>query len=204
MNDWNIQSRARACEVCQRAFADQQAYHTVLSEEKHELRRQDLCAACWQSQFSGATARAGFISQWQGIYEAPPPVTEAIQKETAETLLKKLIELNDPRYVAAGFILAVMLERKRILKVKEQLVREGRRTFVYEQAKTGEVFTITDPDLHLDQLEEVQRDVAHLLEHGLNPPPAAAPAPEDNAVPVAVSAQSESTSREQIAEATSG
>ena len=170
MNDWNIQSRARACEVCQRAFADQQAYHTVLSEEKHELRRQDLCAACWQSQFSGATARAGFISQWQGIYEAPPPVTEAIQKETAETLLKKLIELNDPRYVAAGFILAVMLERKRILKVKEQLVREGRRTFVYEQAKTGEVFTITDPDLHLDQLEEVQRDVAHLLEHGLNPP----------------------------------
>lgn len=204
MNDWNIQSRARACEVCQRAFADQQAYHTVLSEEKHELRRQDLCAACWQSQFSGATARAGFISQWQGIYEAPPPVTEAIQKETAETLLKKLIELNDPRYVAAGFILAVMLERKRILKVKEQLVREGRRTFVYEQAKTGEVFTITDPDLHLDQLEEVQRDVAHLLEHGLNPPPASAPAPEDNAVPVAVSAQSESPSREQIAEATSG
>lgn len=170
MNDWNIQSRARACEVCQRAFADQQAYHTVLSEEKHELRRQDLCAACWQSQVSGAPARAGFISQWQGIYEAPPPVTEAIQKETAETLLKKLIELNDPRYVAAGFILAVMLERKRILKVKEQLIREGRRTFVYEQAKTGEVFTITDPDLHLDQLEEVQRDVAHLLEHGLNPP----------------------------------
>lgn len=204
MNDWNIQSRARACEVCQRAFADQQAYHTVLSEEKHELRRQDLCAACWQSQFSGATARAGFISQWQGIYEAPPPVTEAIQKETAETLLKKLIELNDPRYVAAGFILAVMLERKRILKVKEQLVREGRRTFVYEQAKTGEVFTITDPDLHLDQLEEVQRDVAHLLEHGLNPPPATAPAPEDSAVPAAVAAQSESTSREQIAEAASG
>ena len=173
MNDWNIQSRARACEVCQRAFADQQAYHTVLSEEKHELRRQDLCAACWQSQFSGATARAGFISQWQGIYEAPPPVTEAIQKETAETLLKKLIELNDPRYVAAGFILAVMLERKRILKVKEQIVREGKRTFIYEQPKTGDVFTINDPELHLNQLEEVQRDVAALLEHGLNPPPPA-------------------------------
>jgi hypothetical protein len=73
-----------------------------------------------------------------------------------------------------------MLERKRVLKVKEQIIRDGKRTFIYEQPKTGEVFTITDPGLHLDQLEEVQRDVANLLEHGLNPP---APVAESPAVP---------------------
>jgi hypothetical protein len=69
----------------------------------------------------------------------------------------------------------VMLERKRILKVKEQIVRDGKRVFIYEQPRTGDVFTIADPDLHLDQLEAVQRDVAALLEQGLNPnaPPAA-------------------------------
>jgi hypothetical protein len=109
-------------------------------------------------------------------------VVDAIHKDTAETLLRKLIEQNDPRHVPAGYILAVMLERKRILKVKEQIVRDGKRTFIYEQPKTGDVFTITDPDLKLDQLEEVQRDVATLLEHGLNPPPAAdasAPTPAD-------------------------
>jgi hypothetical protein len=32
------------------------------------------------------------------------------------------------------------------------------------------VFTIVDPALKLDELEQVQRDVAALLEHGLNPP----------------------------------
>ena len=63
-----------------------------------------------------------------------------------------------------------MLERKRILKVKEQIVRDGKRVFIYEQPATGDVFTIADPDLRLDQLEAVQRDVAALLEHGLNPP----------------------------------
>ena len=63
-----------------------------------------------------------------------------------------------------------MLERKRILKVKEQLTRDGQRVFIYEQPKTGDIVTIVDPDLRLDQLEEVQRDVAQLLEHGLNPP----------------------------------
>lgn len=170
MNEWNIQSRAHACEACQQPFADKQAYHTLLFDVAPDLRRTDVCEACWQKQFADASIQKGLISRWQGVYEAPPPVVEAIQKETAETLLRKLIEQNDPHYVPAAFILAVMLERKRILKVKEQIIRDGQRTFIYEHPKTGDVFTINDPDLHLDQLEEVQRDVAALLEHGLNPP----------------------------------
>lgn len=173
MNEWNIQSRAHACEVCGQAFADQQMYHTLLFAEGALLRRSDVCETCAR-KVNDQRSRTGFISHWQGTYEAPPaqPV-EAIQKDTAETLLRKLVELNDPRYAPAAFILAVMLERKRLLKVKEQFTREGKRVFIYEQPKTGDIFAITDPDLHLDQLQEVQHDVAHLLEHGLNPPAAA-------------------------------
>jgi hypothetical protein len=168
--DWNIQTRSHGCEACGRLFADQESYHTLLFDEKESFRRSDVCSSCWQRQYSEARDRKGFISYWQGIYEAPPPPQDPIKKETAETVLRKLIELNDPQYVSAGFILAVMLERKRLLKVKEQLVRDGRRVFVYEQPRTGDVFTITDPQLRLDQLEQVQREVAALLEHGFNPP----------------------------------
>lgn len=170
ITEWNIQTRSHGCEACGKSFADKESYHTLLVDEKTHFRRSDLCAACWQQKFADAPGRGGFISYWQGVYEAPPPVTEAIQKETAETLLRKLIEQNDPQYIPAGFILAVMLERKRILKVKEQIIRDGQRVFVYEQPKTGDIFTIADPNLRLDQLEQVQRDVAALLEHGLNPP----------------------------------
>jgi len=184
MNEWNIQSRAHACDACQQPFADQQVYHTLLVDAPPDLRRTDVCESCWQKQFADAAIQKGLISRWQGVYEAPPPVVDAIQKETAETLLRKLIEQNDPRYAPAGYILAVMLERKRILKVKEQLVRDGQRTFIYEHPKTGDVFTINDPDLHLNQLEAVQRDVAALLEHGLNPPPASTVTPEAVTQPV--------------------
>jgi hypothetical protein len=171
MNDWNIQSRAHVCETCQQPFADKQPYRTVLFEEGKELRRSDICEPCAQKTGDLRT-RTGFISQWQGTYEAPPAqAPEAIQKETAETLLRKLIEQNDPAHAPAAYILAVMLERKRLLKVKEQIKRDGKRVFIYEHPKTGDLFAIADPDLHLDQLELVQRDVAQLLEHGLNPPP---------------------------------
>jgi len=171
MTEWNIQSRSHTCEACGKHFADKEAYHTLLFDEKAEFRRSDICQLCWQKQYSdGARERKGFISYWQGIYEAPPPAMDPIQRETAESLLRKLVERNDPHYIPAAYILAVMLERKRLLKVKEQVVRDGQRVFIYEQPLTGDVFTITDPNLQLNQLEQVQHDVAALLEHGLNPP----------------------------------
>lgn len=172
MNEWNIQSRAHICQSCGKAFADKQQYHTLLSDEKAGFNRIDVCAQCWEQQFSqGASDRKGFVSHWQGIYEAPPAApAEPIQKENAESLLRKVIESNDPKYGPAAFILAVMLERKRILKVKEQLVRDGQRVFIYEQPRTGDLFTITDPGLQLNQLDSVQRDVAALLENGFGTP----------------------------------
>ena len=182
MTEWNIQSRAHACAACGTHFADQQHYHTLLFDEKADFQRSDICQACWQKQYSeGARDRKGFISYWQGVFQAPPPPTEAIKKENAESLLRKLIELNDPRYIPAGYILAVMLERKRLLKIKEQVTRDGKRVFIYEHPQSGDVFTIIDPDLKLDQLEQVQHDVGALLEHGLTPPPETSPITTDPA-----------------------
>jgi len=205
MTEWNIQSRAHACGACGKAFGDKEIYHTLLFDERADFRRSDICAECWQKQYSeGARDRKGFVSYWQGVFEAPAPQPEPIKKETAETLLRKLIELNEPRYVPAAYILAVMLERKRLFKVKEQVMRENQRVFIYEQPGTGDVFTILDPNLQLDQLEAVQRDVAALLEHGLNPPapaptPDRGPAPEAAAESAAPAVESESESEPQPA-----
>ena len=197
MTEWNIQARAHACSACGKAFADKEAYHTLLFDEKADFRRSDICQACWQKQYSeGARDRKGFISYWQGVYLAPTPHVDAIQRENAESLLRKLIELNDPRYIPAGYILAVMLERKRLLKIKEQITREGRRVFIYEQVGTGDVFTIIDPDLQLNQLEQVQHDVAALLEHGLNPPAPPPPPTAEEPAPAEVAPDDPATTEE--------
>jgi hypothetical protein len=113
-------------------------------------------------------AKANLVSHWKGVYEAPPPVPpDAIRKDDAESLLRKLLERREERHAAAAYILAVMLERKRILRVKGQTRDNGRRIFVYEHPKSGDLFSIADPDLQLNQLAAVQCDVANLLEHGL-------------------------------------
>jgi hypothetical protein len=56
-----------------------------------------------------------------------------------------------------------MLERKRVLKqVKTEEAGEG-RVLIYEQGSTGDVFIVPDPQLRLDELENVQNEVAELL-----------------------------------------
>jgi hypothetical protein len=162
MTEWDIQPRADACTACQKPFASKQAYHTLLHMDASGYARRDLCSTCFAS-----AARDGVISYWQGEYKLPPPPPpEPIQRETAETLLRKLVESTDPSHEAARYILAVMLERKRIFRHRDT-VREddGSTLLVYEHARTGESFTIPDPKLRLDQLARVQEEVTALLHH---------------------------------------
>jgi len=160
MTEWDIQPSADACTACQKPFAGKETYHTLLSMDASGYARRDLCATCFAS-----AARDGVISYWQGEYKPPaPPPPEPIQRETAETLLRKLVESTDPSHAAARYILAVMLERKRILKHRDTVREDDEsRLLVYEHARTGESFTIPDPKLRLDQLASVQEEVAALL-----------------------------------------
>jgi hypothetical protein len=170
------------CHACEKSFEDGASYRTVLAYGNSQYLRQDICEACWNGESGGVPDRKGFISQWKGTYKAPPPAPpEAIQKDNAEGLLRKLMETEDKRWCEASYILAVMLERKRVLKVKEQIRDENGRAFVYELTRTGDIFTIPDPDLKIEELEQVQIEVAALLEHGLPvegkewPPPPSGP-----------------------------
>ncbi len=185
-NDWNIQTRANTCQGCQQKFEDKQACHTLLVPAEENYLRMDLCAGCWAKDEPAILAhKTTCLSQWQGHYEKPVPIVDAIKKENAEELLRRLIALGEARHKASCFILAVMLERKRILKSRESIQQGEGRTLVYEHARTGEVITIIDPHLRFDQLAEVQAEVSRLLDHGSEPETPAAtepslePAPAD-------------------------
>jgi len=57
-----------------------------------------------------------------------------------------------------------MLERKRVLKqIKTEEAATG-RVLIYEHGATGDVFIVPDPQLRLDELENVQNEVANLLQ----------------------------------------
>ena len=158
--DWTIQGRSHVCAVTGRQFEDGEYFYTLLYYEKAEFRREDVC----EEAFKARNENLQPFSFWRSKYEPAAVVVETVSKQTAEDLLRKYMEENEPALANARYILALMLERKRILKEREVKRNEdGALTRVYEHAKTGEVFVIPDPELRLDQVAEVQQQVASQL-----------------------------------------
>jgi hypothetical protein len=158
VENWHVKKCAKACDSCEQEFQDQQALYSRLYFDEGEYQRQDFCEKCWNKE-----DRA--LSTWKTIFIVPPPpAEEAVKKENAESLLRKLMARENDEDLNAIFILTVMLERKKILVERDiQKTEDGRKMRVYEHRKTGESFMVIDPELKLGELEQVQEEVVVLL-----------------------------------------
>src|SRR2546427_10342120 len=83
MIDWNIQSRAHACQACGKPFLDKQPYHTLLFDQKAGYERLDVCAPCWAAQYShGATAAKDSSHIGRALLNCPPFNRSRLEKKT--------------------------------------------------------------------------------------------------------------------------
>ena len=158
-NEWAIKHRADACAATQRAFAPGEYFYTLLFRDAAGFRREDLSEAAWASRNENIKP----FSFWKSRYEPlPESAPEPLGKENAEQLFRRLIASENPP-ANACYVLAAMLERKRVLKqIKTENAEKG-RLLIYEHGATGDVFIVPDPGLRLDELEHVQNEVAQLL-----------------------------------------
>jgi len=160
--EWNIKSRGHVCTICGSPLADKSPVVSVLKELPDGYERLDCHPECWRA----APRDWQPFSQWEGVYSAPPPPDkkEPLKKETADELLRSLIALEDPAMKNVVYVLAVMLERSKILVERDAKEQEDHTIIrVYEHRKTGESFVVLDPRIRLDNLAEVQGQVVALL-----------------------------------------
>ena len=159
-DDWDIKGPGSACAECAREFEDGEEFYTRLEFGPEGYIRSDYCQTCWRDEM-----KAGAVSTWRTVFHRPPPPQEPVRKETAEALLRRLIESGDESRRNVVFILAVMLERRRILVERDvQRRADGRVLRVYEHRRTGETFVILDPGLSLSEVGKVQEEVVSLLD----------------------------------------
>jgi len=161
-NEWPIKHRADVCARTQRPFAPGEQFFTLLFREGEGFRREDLSQEAWAQRNENIRP----FSFWKSRYEPPPPAPpEALGKETAEEIFRRLLAQNDPANANACYVLAVMLERKRVLKPIKTEQSGDRPVLIYEHGKTGDVFLVPEVRLRLDEIEQVQNEVSQLLKN---------------------------------------
>jgi len=164
---WEVRTRAPKCSATGIAFAEGDEVLSRLVEAPEGMVREDYRRDAWTKEL-----RENALFHWKTRFRKPQPRKEPpFKEENAEEFLRGLLERNDPAVTNTVFILAVMLERKRILVERGvQRDADGHRVRIYEHKEDGETFFIVDPELTLGQISEVQQEVA--LQLGWIQPPA--------------------------------
>jgi hypothetical protein len=162
-SDWNIRIRAELCSLTGQPFVEKQLVHSALFYLDGEYLRKDYAVADWRER----DTRPGLLSSWTSNFKpAPPAPPETLKKDDAESLLRRLIIINHPAQAPARYILALMLERKRLIREIERKTIDGQPVLIYEHINTGDVWVIHDPQLKLATMETVQTEVSRLLAEG--------------------------------------
>jgi len=160
LSDWEIKARAHRCSRTHQPFVEGDTIFTLLFRDKDGYTREDVSEGVWRQ----LKTEAAPFSFWRSCYQTPPAKPpEPVTHDSVESLLRRLLRENLPSQMNARYVLAVMLERKRVLRQVGARETDGGRILVYEVAKTGEVFLIVDPQLRLADIETVQTEVYGLL-----------------------------------------
>jgi hypothetical protein len=166
LQNWHLRSRAHACAQTEIPFEDGQPMYTAIyfDPESGGYLRRDVSLPAWEKELAERTPYSYWKTTYQkNVTEEKPDIAS---KESALALLQRLTEEDEPRTEHARYILAVMLERKRQLTETAVKHTENGIMRFYENKKSGDVFIIRDPELRLDELEQVQDEVAMLLGFG--------------------------------------
>ncbi|MAS91669.1 MAG: hypothetical protein CMO55_00610 [Verrucomicrobiales bacterium] len=165
IQDWKIRSTEAKCEVTGEPFKDKEEFYTCIFDdpESDGFVRKDYSVEAWKEV--RPTLEPKPFSFWKSTYKAPVKVEEPKKMEdtSVEGMLRRFIEEDDSKTENARFILALMLERKKVLIPTDSKETETRKLLFYEHAENADVFIVADPGLKLAEIEEVQREVADLL-----------------------------------------
>ncbi|MFT3990377.1 MAG: hypothetical protein QM680_03100 [Luteolibacter sp.] len=165
-DSWHVRSRARECSATQRPFEDGEMIITALfpDPESSGYLRRDFSSEAWAARTADNEKPFSF---WRTRYAAPAKdeKTSPTERLSAEEILQRLVEEDEDHTENTRYILAVMLERQKLLVEKDTQHTPTGILRVYEHRKTGEIFIVKDPNIPLSEVEKVQEEVFILLEN---------------------------------------
>ena len=161
---WKLSTRRKVCAHTQEAFEEGQPFHTAIfwNDEAGEFQREDYSEFAWDLIQDDIKP----FSFWRSLYEPPGAdnkKVDVVNKDDAESILRHMIEENDPETEKTRYLLALMLERKKILVPIDSQQKDDKHYVIYKRRKTEEIFIVVDPNLEIQEIPMIQEEVFSML-----------------------------------------
>ncbi len=161
--DWQVKPAGRLSQISGEAFRPgQKIISYIYKDEGNDLRRLDLLA----TEADHFTVPGSILGWWTQVVKDQEDEAEARRRaiETSEGLFHSLFEegaVCAEESEALKFLLAIMLERKRILKrCGKPAAGEPQR---YRHSKSGEEFDVPQVDLTASTVLKIQEQLRDVI-----------------------------------------
>ena len=167
--NYQLSRRQTKCLITGEPFEDGQLIHTAIyaNSEDDDYLREDYSVKGWQLRDQTKIP----FSSWKKKWAKPETQKneDSLSEENEEAIFIRLSIADDVKTDTTRYILALMLERSRILKeIDTQKLNDGILR-IYEHSKSGETYLVKDPNLPLDQISVLQSEILESVNEHTNP-----------------------------------
>jgi hypothetical protein len=156
--DWTMPRRADVCAGCQRTFAVGEAVQAFLYDAAAGYERHDYCQTCQPPD------QPAPLGVWKT--RRPEPATRRVQpfdREAIYGFFERLEDAQKPHQVQFRFVLALLLWRKKVLRLERTVPNGEHEAWEFVAARTGTPHRVVRPDLDEHQLEQLSGQLEQLL-----------------------------------------
>lgn len=159
MSEWRIHRREVLCGQCQKPFGEGEALYSLLVLDPERLRREDRCGACFADP--GASAEVLF---WRTHHASDRAKRLAVDFDAIEELFLALESRKEPRSMELRYLLALLLLRKKRLKLVGVRRGEGGETMCVRRPRRTEEFEVSVFELDGERARALKADLARIFE----------------------------------------
>ena len=156
MLDFEVERCSRHCATSGRALAEGETFYSVLQSSGGHLTRQDYSVEAWTGPPADAVA-------W---WKSKIPFSDAKKPKLApsEVLLKLFAELEqDPSQADKRYVLALLLVRRRLLKIEESAEHDPAETLHLYCPRDDATFVVPIVMPNEARVSEIQDELSRLL-----------------------------------------
>ncbi len=158
MTEYQIQPNTRLCAVTGKPLEVGDRFYTALLEEGDHFVRKDFSQEAWQGPPTGA------FSFWTG--HVPPPGERQkprFDDDLLEECFHRLEGQLDAARVNFRYVVALLLIRRKRLKLEQTLTEGQEEKMLVSCARSGEKYLVTNPPLSEEEMSQVQEEVFKVL-----------------------------------------
>lgn len=164
MSDWTFRRRQAECQGCAKRFEEGERHASSLAIVGESLTREDVCVGCWLGRAGRDELFHWFTRHREG--------KRGLQLDlgTLEALFVRLEGRAEPRVREMRYLLALLLLRKRRIKVDRILREPEGEAMLVHRPRRKESFRVFVFDFSPERMQALRADLVLLLE-GAEPSP---------------------------------